>query len=134
MNYILAAWCYLLKKQPENIRSSCLLYRNNPSYVQNVVILLELGLSSIWWYAHYRSNFGNILLQFKSCRIVSNVGNGCRTCITLFVILISKHNRTSLPFFGTNTIGHSKGIGPVSDSIMSASCKWKNWSSTIPLI
>ena len=91
------------------------LYRNKPSGVANVVISLDFGLNSNWWYPHLRSNLLKTLEPFMVCNTSSTVGIGYRIrMIAWFACLVSTHKRISLLFFGMIT-------GPSTGSIISMS-------------
>ena len=66
------------------------LYRNKPSGVAKVVISLDSGLNSKWWYPHLRSSLLKTLEPLMVCDTSSTVGIGYRLrIIDWFACLMS---------------------------------------------
>ena len=78
-----------------------------------VVISLDSGLSSNWWYPHLRSNLLKTFEPFIVCNTSSTVGIGYRLLmIAWFACLMSMYRRISPLFFGTISTGLTQGAGP----------------------
>ena len=83
-------------------------------WLENVVMYLDSGSSSSWWYPWFRSSFENIVAPFRPWIMSSVVGVTWRSRLTaLLACLMSTDRRmlSGLWGFGATTIGETHGVG-----------------------
>ncbi len=113
----ISCWYCSLAEETPNIN---LLNLYIPLWTAKVVMSLDSGVNSNWWYPHFRSSLLNMADPFIPCNSSSTVGIGnLSRMIAAFACLMSKHILISAFALGTMTTGFTQGVAPSTFSIMS---------------
>ncbi len=109
-------YCSLAEETP----NTNLLNLYMPLWTAKVVMSLDSGVNSSWWYPHFRSSLLNMADPFIPCNSSSTVGIvNLPRMIAAFARLMSKHILISAFALGTMTTGFTQGVAPSTFSIMS---------------
>ena len=114
------------------------LYLHSFWFALKIVMYLDSGASSSWWYPLFQSKFVKYDDPFSSKMMSSIGGVTCSTGRTAwFASRISTHMLSSFSFFGLGwaTNGLTHGVGPSDTSSMMSNCfSFSNFSWTFSLI